>query len=545
MNTSPSRQRPWLVPAIVGGAVLLLVLVFRGALFGWFTGRAETAPSGGGVTQAAGPFQLTATLGPDPPAQRGNALWLALKDAQGQPVEGARVQVEYRMPPMGGMSEMKGEAEVTERAAGTYVARYDLPMAGGWTLHLTVDANGAHGEADYGLTVGSAGLVAKGSAGGGGTSAGDGGVAYYTCAMHPSVHADKPGACPICGMTLHPVTKGGEEGAVTLDASERANADVRTAPVVRAPLTLTTRTLGQVKVDETKLTDVTLRVGGYIHALEVDATGQAVRKGQVLFTLYSPELFAAEQEYLLALRTQTAGVAGELLKAGKQKLRLWGLSDAQIAEVAKRGAPIENLPFRSPTTGVVLEKDVVEGSAVTAGQRLYRIAPLDPVWIEAQVYERDLPSVRVGQAAKVSVPSLPGRSFEGKVTFISPTLESATRTAVVRVELANPGLLLKPAMFADVLLEEDAGERLQVPSSAVLYTGPRRIVFVDEGHGRLVPRDVVLGARSGDRDEVVRGLSQGERVVTHGNFLIAAESRLQATSFWATPADAGTPEERR
>ena len=540
---TPSQRRPWLVPAMVGGAVLVLVLVFHSALFGWFTGRTGSPPTRAGVTEAAGPFQLTATLEPDPPAQRGNTLWLAVKDAAGQPVEGARVQVEYRMPPMGGMSEMKGEAEVSERAAGTYLARYDLPMAGGWTLHVSLDANGSQGEAEYALTVGTAGLVAKGSTGGAGT--GDGGVAYYTCAMHPSVHADKPGACPICGMTLHPVLPGNEAGAVTLNAAERANADVRTEPVVRAPLTLSLRALGQVKVDETRLTDVTLRVGGYIHDLKVDATGQAVKKGQVLFTLYSPELFAAEQEYLLAQRTQTAGVAGALLDAGKQKLRLWGLSDAQIAQVAKRGAPIENLPFPSPATGVVLEKDVVEGSAVTAGQRLYRIAPLDPVWIEAQVYERDLPSVRVGQVAKVSVPSLPGQSFEGKVTFVSPTLERATRTAVVRVELANPGLMLKPEMFADVLLEQDAGERLQVPSSAVLYTGPRRIVFVDEGHGRLVPRDVVLGARSGDRDEVVRGLSPGERVVTHGNFLIAAESRLQATSFWATPTDAGTPEERR
>lgn len=393
-----------------------------------------------------------------------------------------------------------------------------------------------------------AGADLRGSADGGGGNAQAGpesGVAYYTCAMHPSVHATHPGACPICGMALHPVMAGGQQsGAVTLDARERANAGVRTAPVERAPLRLTTRALGQVKVDETKLTDVTLRVKGYIHALEVDATGQAVRKGQVLFTLYSPELFAAEQEYLLARRAQTQGVADELVNAAKEKLRLWGMSDAQIAQVAKRGAPIENLPFVSPASGVVLEKDVVEGSAVEAGQRLYRIAPLDPVWVEAQVYERDLPAVQLGQAAHVSVASLPGEDFEGKVTFVSPILQSATRTATVRVELKNPGLRLKPEMFADVLLERDAGVRLQVPSAAVLYTGPRRIVFVDEGEGRLAPRDVVLGAHAGNRDEVVSGLREGERVVTRGNFLIAAESRLAATAFWAEP-DAGTPEERR
>lgn len=536
MSPDSSSPRRWLFPVIALAVAVLALTAFRGTLVAWFTGQSAAPPSTEGVRQPAGPFQLVAKLDPDPPAQRGNTLWLQVQDDAGQPVTGATVRVAYRMPPMGAMSEMRGDAEVSPAGSGWYRARYDLPMAGGWTLAVQVEAGGKRGQATFSITVGSQGLVGEGAPGAG---AADAGVAYYTCPMHPSVHAAHPGKCPICGMTLHPV-QAEERGAVTLDAAQRANAGVTTAPVVLAPLTLTTRALGQVTVDETRLVDVSLRVQGYIHDLKVNATGQAVKKGQVLFTLYSPELFAAEQELLLAQRAQTAGVGQELVRAARTKLRLWGLTDAQIAQVLKRGAPIENVPFLSPATGVVLEKAVVEGAAVAAGQRLYRIAPLDPVWIEAQVYERDLASVRLGQPAEVTLASLPGRTFQGKVTFVSPTLEAKTRTAAVRVELENPGLVLKPEMFAQVLLRRDAGKALQIPSSAVLYTGPRRLVFVDEGNGRLVPREVELGARAGDRDQVLSGLREGEQVVTRGNFLVAAESRLSATAFWEEAADAGT-----
>lgn len=536
-TASAPRRRRFVIPIVIAAVVLVLALAFWSPLVGWFTGQSGGAPAGAGVSEAAGPFQLTARVDPDPPAERGNTLWLAVKDSSGKSVSDARVQVEYRMPPMGGMSEMKGSAEVSPRN-GQYAARYDLPMSGGWTLHVTVDAGGNHGEAEYGITVGSSGLVAKGGTRARGETAAQGEMAGMSGMGAPDGGA-QAGAPP-------PGSRGSpESGAVTVNERQRSDLGLRTAPVEVAPLKLTTRALGQVKVDETKLVDVTLRVKGWIHDLEVDATGQPVRKGQVLFTLYSPDVYAAEQEYLLALHTRTAGVAGELVAAAKQKLKLWGLTGAQIDEVAKRGAPIENLPFLSPASGVVLEKDAVEGAAVEAGQKLYRIAPLDKVWIEAQVYEGDLPFVRVGEPAQVQLSYVPGKTFEGKVAFVYPTLQGATRTGTVRIELENPGLVLKPDMFADVQLQHEGGARLQVPADAVLYTGPRRIVFVDEGNGRLVPREVTLGARAGDRYEVLSGLRAGERVVTRGNFLIAAESRLQATAFWAERTDASGSQEAR
>jgi Cu(I)/Ag(I) efflux system membrane fusion protein len=372
-------------------------------------------------------------------------------------------------------------------------------------------------------------------AGGGNSAGGPQAIDHYTCPMHPSVRAHEPGKCPICGMTLVPVPKHtAEPGAVTVDDAERRSIGLQTSLVQKAPLTVTVKALGQVKVDETRQVDVTLRVKGWVHDLKVNATGQAVKKGEVMFTLYSPEVFAAEQEYLLARRTQTAGIAQELVRAAEQKLRLWGLSSAQIAAIAKRGQPIENLPFLAPASGYVLEKNVVEGAEVAPGQKLYRIAPLDHVWIDAQVYEADLPSVQVGQTAQVSLPYAPGKTFEGKVTYVYPTLDAATRTGTVRVELKNADLALKPQMFADVTLTRELGQALLIPEEAVLYTGPRRIVFVDEGKGRLVPRDVTLGARSGDKVQVTQGLEAGERVVTQGQFLVASESRLKsATGFWS------------
>jgi Cu(I)/Ag(I) efflux system membrane fusion protein len=252
-----------------------------------------------------------------------------------------------------------------------------------------------------------------------------------------------------------------------------------------------------------------------------------VRKGQVLFTLFSPELFASQQEYLLALKRSGAHGDDALLKASRSRLHQWGLDDAQIDAIARRGEPLENVPFLARSSGTVIEKNVVEGAAVEPGMKLFRIAPLDRVWVEAEVYEADLPSVQVGQSATVTLPFLPGRTFEGKVDFVYPYLAGETRTGKIRVELANPKLELKPDMYADVTFHRDLGQRLLVPSSAVIYTGPRRLVFVDLGEGRLKPQEVQLGVRGADAFEVLDGLQEGDMVVTSGNFLIAAESRLR------------------
>jgi membrane fusion protein, copper/silver efflux system len=359
-------------------------------------------------------------------------------------------------------------------------------------------------------------------------------IAYYTCPMHPSVRQSGPGQCPICGMDLTPVTKGDlASGIVTVDEVRRQRIGVKIDEVRKAPLTLAIRAVGVVKYDETKLEDVSLKVGGWIRGLKVDATGQPVKKGDVLFHLYSPELFAAQQEYLVALRTRNGDTSDPLVRAARQRLRLWDIPQAQIEALATRGEATETLAIRSPATGYVIEKDVVEGAAVEPGKRLYRIAALDRVWVEAQIYESDLPNVKAGQPVEVTLPFVPGKKFEGRIAYVYPYLQGGTRTGQVRIELPNPGGELKPEMYADVSFEVKQGERLQIPASAVIYTGPRRLVFVDLGEGRLQPREVKLGQRSGESFEVVEGLKEGERVVTSGNFLIAAESRIRsAAGYW-------------
>jgi Cu(I)/Ag(I) efflux system membrane fusion protein len=335
-------------------------------------------------------------------------------------------------------------------------------------------------------------------------------------------------------MDLTPVTKGDlASGIVTVDEVRRQRIGVKIEEVKQAPLTLAVRAVGMVKYDETKLADVSLKVRGWIRGLKVDATGQPVKKGAVLFHLYSPELLAAQQEYLVALRTRNGDASDPLVRAARQRLRLWDIPEAEIDAVARRGEPTETLPIRAPATGYVIEKNVVEGAAVEPGMRLYRIAALDRVWIEAQIYESDLPHVKVGQKVDITLPFVPGKKFEGRISYVYPYLQPGTRTGQVRIALPNPGGELKPEMYADVSFEVNLGERLQVPASAVIYTGPRRLVFVDLGEGRLRPREVKLGQRAGDAFEVVEGLEVGERVVTSGNFLIAAESRLRsAAEYW-------------
>ena len=362
------------------------------------------------------------------------------------------------------------------------------------------------------------------------------GVAYYTCPMHPSVQKSSPGKCPICGMDLTPVTEEDvSSGTVVVDEVRRQQIGVTTAVVERRNVSHHIRAVGQIKVDETRLADVNLRMSGWVHRLLVEETGQRVRKGQTLFTLYSPEVYAAQREYLTALKREgTAGSAtAELTRASEQRLRLLGMSDAQLRELQRRGEAWENVPVVSPSTGYVIDKDIVEGGRIEAGTRVYRIADLSRLWIDADVYESDLELVAEGQPVTVTLPYVPGRAFPGRVDYVYPTLSGTTRTGRVRVVLKNPDLALKPEMYADVEIEVDLGDRIVIPSSAVIYTGPRRLVFVDLGEGRLRPQEIEVGAQAGGYVEVTSGLDLGDVVVTSGNFLIAAESRIRsATGYW-------------
>jgi membrane fusion protein, copper/silver efflux system len=402
-------------------------------------------------------------------------------------------------------------------------------------------------------------------------------IDHYTCSMHPSVKQSGPGTCPICGMNLIPVTKEQQEqGVVLIDEARRQLIGVRTEPVVQAPLRETFRAVGHVAYDESTLADVNLKVHGWITKLYVNETGQHVERGQTLFTMYSPEVYNAEQDLLLATRGASAASHGvdverpqaaraavasstegapnrtDLFKsAARQRLHLLGLMDAQIDTIAQNGKPSEDLAIPSPASGFVIEKNVVEGASVDAGMRLYRIAALGKVWVEAEVYESDLAHVRTGQRATVTLDYLPGRAYEAKVAYVYPYLDPTSRTGRVRFEIANKQLELRPGMYASVELGADLGPRVQVPTSAIVYTGPRRLAFVDLGGGRFRPTEVHVGIESNGMYEVLAGLMPGDVVATSGIFLIAAEARIStAAKYWdtasdeldAAPAPTATPE---
>jgi len=368
-------------------------------------------------------------------------------------------------------------------------------------------------------------------------------IDHYTCSMHPSVKQAAPGKCPICGMDLIPVTKEQQqEGVVLIDDARRQLIGVRTGPVVQAPMRKEFRVVGHVTYDESSLADVNLKVHGWITKLYVSQTGQKVTRGQTLLSLYSPELYNAEQDFLLAGQGGATGSVSpgdgpsrvdSLARASRQRLHLLGLDDSQIEVLAKQGAPQESVPITSPASGFVIEKNVVEGASIDAGMRLYRIAALTQVWIEAQVYEADLANVRVGQVATVTMDYVPGKTYDAKVAYVYPYVDPQTRTAQVRLELANKDLDLRPGMYASVTLGANLGPRVQVPSAAVVYTGPRRLVFVDQGQGRFRPQEVSVGIASNGMYEVLSGLKVGEQVATSGVFLIAAEARIStASKYW-------------
>jgi Cu(I)/Ag(I) efflux system membrane fusion protein len=373
-------------------------------------------------------------------------------------------------------------------------------------------------------------------------------IDHYTCSMHPSVKQPGPGTCPICGMNLEPVTKEQQDqGVVTIDEAKRQLIGVRIEPVVRAQMHDTFRAVGRVTYDESTLADVSLKVRGWITKLYVNETGQHVTRGQTLFTMYSPELYNAEQDFLLATQ---AGAEGpnrtELLgRASRQRLHLLGLTDSQIDTIAKNGKPSEDLAIPSPASGFVTEKNVVEGASVDAGMRLYRIAALSKVWIEAEVYEADLAHVHVGQPASVTLDYLAGRAYQAKVAYVYPYLDPTTRTGRVRLEIANKQLELLPGMYATVELSSDLGTRVQMPAAAVVYTGPRRLVFVDLGGGRFRPQEVHVGTESNGMYDVLSGVAPGDLVATSGVFLIAAEARITtAAKYWdsqSEASDAGAP----
>jgi RND family efflux transporter MFP subunit len=440
-----------------------------------------------------------------------------------------------------------------------------------------------------GITAGlAAGMLIAKRGGGAAGSAGEE-KQLYTCGMHPQVIQEGPGTCPICGMKLTPLKKGAEAAGaepggpkerkvlywrapmdpnyisdkpgkspmgmdlVPVYAEEEAapgshtiridpvtiqNMGIRTTVLRRGPLIKTIRTVGRVDYDEQRVTFINTKFEGWIEKLYVDETGQHVNKGQPLFDVYSRELYSAQEEYLAAVRgLERVANASEmvkqqsrdLLEAARIKLKYMDVSEPQIQELADTKEIKKTLTIYSPAEGIVTEKMALEGMYVKPGMKLYTIADLSRVWVYVDVYEYQLPWVSVGQEATMTLPYIPGETFEGTVVYIYPYLNERTRVIKVRLEFENPGLELKPGMYANIIIQSHLkDDALLIPREAYIDSGKRQVAFQYLGSGKFQPREILVGVEGEDEMvEVLHGLDEGDTVVTSGQFLIDAESKLK------------------
>ena len=412
-------------------------------------------------------------------------------------------------------------------------------------------------------------------------------IDYWTCTMHPSVHAKDPGKCPICSMGLVPVMKKDSGGATAI--SPAASGPAQSAPAMkekesddmkgmdgmpgmpamsggnkttgeekpgefRVPmerqqqigvtyatvetkgLNHTIRAVGKVAPDTQRVWRVVARAGGYVQELGVSAPGEVVKKGQVLMTLYSPELLTTQRELIGLLRMRDAAPKGPhsaradaegLIQSAERRLRLWNITDEQVAKIERTREAEESLPILSKVDGVVQALPATQGMTIAPGNTLVDVADLSVVWVWGDFYQEELPMLRVGQEVTVTSDSYPGEQFKGQLSLVDPFINDVKRTGRVRLDVQNQDLKLKPDMYVNVLLEMDMGRSLVVPVSAIMPTGKRNIAFVDKGDGKLEPRFLELEGKFGDIYAVKSGLKEGERVVASANFLIDAESKIQ------------------
>jgi Cu(I)/Ag(I) efflux system membrane fusion protein len=452
-------------------------------------------------------------------------------------------------------------------------------------------------------------VVAPWHAAGGGEPREVAAATLYQCPMHPSIVQDHPGECPICGMKLVAAPRGAARPAgeparkiafyrspmdprqtsptprqdemgmdyvavyedevagapavaglatVDIEPARQQLIGLKTSEVVWGDVGGAWRTVGRVAIDETRVRHVNLKVAGFVERIYVDFIGKKVRRGDPLFSIYSPELLATQEEFLLALKTREAlgrapgalaaapGDDGEaLVGAVRRKLALWDVPAEEVERLARTGEPSKTLTLYSPVAGVVTRKDVVEGMKLDAGAMPYEIVDLSSLWVLADVYESELRLVREGMPATLKLNAFPNREFTGKVVFIDPLLNPQTRTVKVRLTFANPAGELRPEMFGEVVLRGAPHQGLRVPPDAIIDSGIDKVVFVAVGEGKFAPRKVRLGETDATAVEVITGLQQGERVVTRANFLIDSESRLRASLAELAGAAAAEPQRAR
>jgi Cu(I)/Ag(I) efflux system membrane fusion protein len=373
--------------------------------------------------------------------------------------------------------------------------------------------------------------------------AGDRKILYYQDPMHPWYHSDKPGIAPDCGMKLVPVYASGvpaqalPPGGVEISPARQQLMGVTSVKAEYRTLDQSIRAVGHVAMDETRVVNVHVKTTGWIQKVFANSTWQQVKQGDPLFTLYSPDLLATEEEYLLALRArdslahsslpEVAAGGASLLDAARRRLELWDLTEVQIHDLELSGKPAHDITIYSPASGYVLDRKAFPNQYVSPESEIYKLVDLSTIWVEGEIYEPDAPAVSLGEGAVLTTDAAPGVALRGRLTFISPVVKPDTRTLTVRMEFPNPGVKLKPGMFVNVELHRGLGRRLTVPADAVLDSGASQRVFIDRGKGVFEPRVVKVGARSGDYAVIVSGLRVGEQVVTRANFLIDSESNLR------------------
>jgi Cu(I)/Ag(I) efflux system membrane fusion protein len=415
----------------------------------------------------------------------------------------------------------------------------------------------------------------------------------YQCPMHPSVTSDHPGDCPICGMRLEPVERiekaandskktgdrkvvfyrspmnpnqtspvprkdemgmdylpvYGDEvndtasssvtglAAVNINPQRQQSIGLRTVSVTRGTISASLRTTGRIQADPTRVRKINVKVEGYVEKIYADFLGKPVKKGEPIFSLYSPSLFSAQNELLLAIETRDAlkkggalGTDGDnLVASALRKLELWDVPADEITSLQRTKKPTKTLTFISPISGVVTVKNIVEGSYLNPGDTPYEITDLSYLWVSTDIYEYDLMGLNIGMTATLTLNAYPNKTFEGRVVFIDPVLDPKTRTVRLYVNVSNPAAELKPEMYCEVLLHSKDRQGLLIPLDAVIRAGTRNVVFLALGGGRFSPREIQLGVKSGDQIEVLGGLMEGQKVVVHANFLVDSESQLRAS----------------